>query len=203
MNTQIYFRSVNFFIRLLYKELSKSEHFLFNQKSELLINILLFFINKIYAFCEIINKYVINLYKEERKILDNFSDNLTDVFKFNTDFKNIMKNFLMNSKILIRKINIYFDFDVGYHFNNFVVTIDKDGKVNFKIKPEYQFKKTYFVRNVLKLPLLNEIMNLFLEVKKTFTNLITTYKSRLEFHLKVFEVLNVDKLKKCLKAYFF
>jgi hypothetical protein len=195
LNIQIYFRSVNFFSRLLYKELTKSDNLLSNQKCELLVNILLFFFNKIYGFTEIIYKYIMILYKEERKILDNFSDNLTDLFKFNTEFKKLIKSFMTHLSLLMKKVNIYFDFDVGYHFNNFVVNIDKEGKVILKIKTDYQFVKKNFIRNTIKLTLLNEMMNSFLEVKRNFSSLIISYKTRLEFHLKVFDVMKEDKLK--------
>jgi hypothetical protein len=135
------------------------------------------------------------LFKEERKLLDHISDGLVDMFKFNSEFKKVLKSFYVNLKVLIKKVNIFFNFDVGYHFNNFVANYDKEGKMTIKIKPDYKIKAEIFISNSLKIVFLDQIFSKFLEFKKCFGTLIFAIRTKFEFDTKILEIMKEDKLK--------
>ena len=67
--------------------------------------------------------------------------------------------------------------------------------MNLKIKPTFQLKRKNLIKNTIKLTFLNEILTNVNELKKLFGSLTLSYKTKLEYDLKIFDVLKEDKLK--------
>ena len=67
--------------------------------------------------------------------------------------------------------------------------------MNLKIKPTFQLKRKNLIKNTIKLTFLNEILTNINELKKLFGSLTLSYKTKLEYDLKIFDVLKEDKLK--------
>ena len=67
--------------------------------------------------------------------------------------------------------------------------------MNIKIKPTFQLKRKNLIKNTIKLTFLNEILTNINELKKLFGSLTFSYKTKLEYDLKIFDVLKEDKLK--------
>ena len=67
--------------------------------------------------------------------------------------------------------------------------------MNLKIKPTFQLKRKNLIKNTIKLTFLNEILTNINELKKLFGSLTFSYKTKLEYDLKIFDVLKEDKLK--------
>lgn len=193
---QIYFRAVSYFSRLLHKDLAtKNESLVFDNKTLTIVHIILFLINKISIFSEIVYKYLVNLYKEERKLLDHISDSFSEMFKFNGEFKGLFKEFTTIFKLVLRKINFFFNFNVSYGFNNILINVDKELKVTIKIKHEYKLNVHSQIKPTQQLLFLEEVFGKLFELKKLFSQFILSVKTKLENDHKVLQIMKEDKLR--------
>ena len=57
--------------------------------------------------------------------------------------------------------------------------------MNLKIKPTFQLKRKNLIKNTIKLTFLNEILTNINELKKLFGSLTLSYKTKLEYDLKL------------------
>ena len=192
----LYLRSINFFIKFLLNELNKDD-FVIDTKIQIIVNSILFLLNKIVIFVELILNFFKLLLKEGVILMD-----VTDDTKsINSEYKENFVAITIILKSLMKKINTLFNFDLDFHFKMVKITRfdNNESKIVLSFNENYinEIKKCYFLNIGERVNLLDTIFDEANELKTVLTNLFSSILNKLDDEVKIFKSQSLEnRIKK-------
>lgn len=206
-------RSISFFIKILSRKIESllsnfEKNFNNTNKNSNInnnlihiytnLNILIFLFNKGVTYADLIGRYFSVMIREERKIVNIDADNdfFSNRTKINKNLKNSSHKFLQTLKIITKRLNIIFNFDLNYHYRNFKITSDNSAMIIINVNKDY-FKKIKYpnmANSIEGILMFNKIFTQ--EFPKNFkielAELISNFELKLELEYKMFEIIKEE-----------